>query len=411
MEPLNLVQTKKEWLYLFSFLLILLFFSYLFEYSKYRDFISNEVYFSSFEIQNIYPKERYTILKIKSDDIVCFTKYKGDIQFLKKEYINLYLDTRNISFLEYLQGFYTHSFGIERNNSSIKQIKQIQYINSQHNNTQLASIFQALFLAIPLDKHIQEYNSSLGISHLFAISGFHLGIIVGFFYFILNFIYKEIHKKFFPYRNKRYDILIFITLILLYYLYYIGFVPSFLRSFVMFIFALLLLRSNIKIFSYTTLLLVIFIILILFPKLLFSLSFWFSICGVFYIYLYIQYFQNLNKYISILFFNIWIFLAMNPIVHYFFDTTSLHQFLSPLLTLLFVVFYPCMLILHILGLGGIFDDFIIRFFSMNIAIIHITTPIYFFIGYIGLSIGAIFNKYIFYILNIALLYFVGYLYL
>ena len=174
-------------------------------------------------------------------------------------------------------------------------------IDGSPTTAQLTSIFQALFLAIPLDKYIQEYNSSLGISHLFAISGFHLGIIVGFFYFILNFIYKPIHKNFFPYRNKRYDILIFITLILLYYLYYIGFVPSFLRSFVMFVFGLLLLRSNIKIFSYTTLLLVIFIILILFPKLLFSLSLWFSICGVFYIYLYIQYFKNLNKYISILF--------------------------------------------------------------------------------------------------------------
>lgn len=102
---------------------------------------------------------------------------------------------------------------------------------------------------------------------------------------------------------------------------------------------------------------------------------------------------------------------MNPIVHYFFDTTSLYQFLSPFLTLLFVVFYPFMLILHIIGLGGIFDDFILKFFSMNITITHIATPLYFFIGYIGLSIGAIFNKYIFYILNITLVYFVGYLYL
>ena len=133
MEPLYLVHTKKGWLYLFSSLLIVLLFSYLFEYSKYKDFTANEVYFSSFEIQNIYPKENYTILKIKSDDVTCFTKYKGDIKFFKKQYVNLYLDTRKISFLEYLQGFYAHSFGIERNDSSTKQIKQIQYINSQHN--------------------------------------------------------------------------------------------------------------------------------------------------------------------------------------------------------------------------------------------------------------------------------------
>lgn len=411
MEPLYLVQSKKEWFYLFLSLSFFIFLSFLFEYSKYKDFQSNEIYFSDFEIQNIYPKENYTILKIKTDNFTCFTQYKGDLLFAKKDNITLYVDTRKISFLEYIQGFYTHSFGIEQTNKPILQQKQIEYIDKQHNTPYISSIFKGLFLAIPLDKDLQEYNSSLGISHLFAISGFHLGIIVGFFYFLLNTIYKPIHQQFFPYRNKRYDILLSITLILLFYLYYIGFVPSFLRSFVMFIFGLYLLRSNIKIFSYTTLLLVIFFILILFPKLLFSLSFWFSISGVFYIYLYIQYFKNLNKFISIIFFNLWIFLAMNPIVHYFFDTTSLYQFFSPILTLLFIIFYPLMLILHILGIGGIFDQYLLIFFSFDIDIKNIATPLSFFVAYIILSLGAIFNRYIFYLLNIALVYFLWYLYL
>jgi competence protein ComEC len=412
MEPLKLANSKKEWFYLLSFLFIIIFFNLLFEYQKYKEFSNEELYQTNAKVLNIYPKEEFTTIKLQSDSFTFFTSVSKDTNISKLNTISTTIITKQVTFFEYLKGFYTNTF----NNIIIPQSStHIHYlstqINNQHQNEKIASLFNALFFAIPLNKEVQELCAIYGISHLVAISGFHLGILSFVIYGVFYLFYNPIHQRYFPYRNKRFDLLIVTAIILFIYLIYINIVPSFLRAFVMFIFGLYFLRSNIKILSFQTLLIVVLFIMALFPKLLFSLSLWFSVAGVFYIYLFIQYFKNLNKYVAFFLFNIWIYLAINPITHYFFGTTSLVQLFSPLFTIGFSIFYPLELFLHFIGFGGLLDSLIEKWLSFKPNNVELLTPLWFFLLYLGISINAIFYKSSFILLNILFVIFNLYLYL
>ncbi len=313
--------------------------------------------------------------------------------------------TNNINFYQYLKGFYAKSFNISILKTSTNKIATYNFIEKQHPNKSIASFYNALFLATPVDKNIREMCSYFGVSHLVAISGFHLGVMSLVLYFILHLLYNNIHQKYFPYRNKRFDIMLVVTIILFIYLLFVNLVPSLLRAFVMFVFALFLLRNNIKLLSFETLFIIVLFIIALFPKLLFSLSLWFSVAGVFYIFLFLHYFKNSNKYLQFIVFNFWIYLAMNPIVHYFFPTTTIEQLFSPIFTLLFTIFYPLVALLHIFQIGNLLDSAIIYLMNYHITPIETHTPLIFFLLYIITSLLSIFYKYLFFFLNILFLLF------
>ena len=178
----------------------------------------------------------------------------------------------------------------------------------------------------------------------------------------------------------------------------------------MLILTIYFLRSNIKIVSYTNLFFTFLIVIALFPKFLFSLGFWFSIIAVFYIFLFIQYFKNLNKYFQIIFFNVWMFLVFNPIVHFYFPQTTYEQFLSIIINILFPIFYVFEIVAHIFGFAIYFDDFIKDFLSYKMNVFSVETPFYFLLIYMICSIASVFNKKIFLILNILIVIFNLYLY-
>ncbi len=165
--------------------------------------------------------------------------------------------------------------------------------------------------------------------------------------------------------------------VLVFYLVLTDIVPSLLRAFIMFSLGILYLRRNIEVLSFQTLLITLLLIITLYPKYLFSISLWFSVIGVFYIFLYIQYFKELPKVFSFLFFNFWIFAVFNPIVHYFFYNTSYEQLLSPFITLFFTLFYPIELFLHLIGFADIFDKYIIWFLEYRMFVFEIQTPLWF----------------------------------
>jgi competence protein ComEC len=311
-----------------------------------------------------------------------------------------------------MKGFFAPSFSIELIPSSLSIVENIhKKVREQHANDAIGDFYNTLFFATPLDKNLQNLCAIYGISHVVAISGFHLGIISVVLFFILNLLYSPLHQKYFPYRNKKMDILIVITIILFIYLLAINLVPSFLRSFVMFLFGLFLLRSNIKLFSFGSLAFVVLMIIAFFPKLLFSLSLWFSVAGVFYIFLYIHYLSAMNKYVSFLFFNFWIFFAINPITHFFFGTTAMVQLFSPFITIGFIVFYPLELLFHLIGFGDILDRFLEFWIATDPRYTLVFTPIWLFGIHIIISLLAIWYKFFFYLLNIVLLLFNCYLFL
>ena len=401
MEVLPLFKNNKEKKYFFFVVFLVFTFNLYLNFINYQNFKDEEVFKTDATILNIYKKENYQVLKLKTKNFICFTSANLVTSYKKLQEINLYLITKDISYYQFLNRFYTKNFNLKilPLKNSVKQ-NIYNKIDAQHINKDLSSTFLALFLAVPIENNVRNICANLGISHLIAISGFHLGIISLVLYYILNLIYKPLHQKYLPYRNKKFDLTLMIIVILFGYLMLTDLVPSLLRAFTMFIFGIFLLRNNIKLLSFETLLIVVLLIIALFPKLLFSLSLWFSVLGVFYIFLFIKYFKNLNRYIQFIIFNFWIYLAINPIIHYFFGTTAYEQLYSPILTILFTVFYPLTAFLHLIGYGGIFDDIITQGINMEIKSYELFTPVWFFIIYLLISFYAIISKKGFILLNI-----------
>ena len=381
------------------------------EYSKYQELIDDEVYETKVKVLNIYPKKDYNILRLSASNFDFFTNIDKSESVEKLDILNILILSKNISFLDYLKGFYAKSIifkKIEKQSSFKDEI--IKKIDSNHEDNITKELFQALFLAIPISKELRDICTNYGISHLIALSGFHLGVLSFVIYWIFYFPYTYLHKKYFLYRNKKYDLLLISISFLFFYLILTNVVPSLLRAFVMFVFAIFLLRYNIKLFSYTTLFIVFLIVISLFPKYFFSLGFWFSIIAVFYIFLFLQYFSKLNKYLQIVLFNLWMFLIFNPIVHFYFPQTSYEQFLSPLITILFTFFYPFEIFAHIFDFAIYFDGFIKKFLYWDMYVYNVETPFYFLIVYLMFSLASIFYKKAFWVLNILMIIFNLYLY-
>lgn len=268
-----------------------------------------------------------------------------------------------------------------------------------------------------MERSLREVASSLGIAHLFAISGFHLGVLTFVLYMAISPIYKYFQCRFFTYRNRFYDINMIILIVALIYLFVIDFSPSFLRSFVMFAFGLFAIFSGVALLSFRLLFACVAIILSLSPHIIFSIGFWLSVSGVFYIYLFLQYFNTIpksknGKILYAIMLNISVFLHMFPLSHYFFYTFSVYQIFSPFLTLIFVGFYPLALFLHIVGFGGIFDSILYRIFSHNYHNINLQTPLWVIIPYILCSLLSIKYRLAYYLLIIfCILFFASVIYL
>ena len=382
------------------------------EYSKYLDLIEEEIFETQVEVLNIYQKDDFDILKLKASNFDFFTSFPKDEKIDKFQTLNIVFISKDISFLEYLKGFYTKTvyFDFLEKKEKFKD-EIIKKINSNHQDKMISELFQALFLALPISKELRDICTNYGIAHVIALSGFHIVVLSFCIYWIVYFPYSFFHQKFFPYRNKRFDILIFTLIFLLYYLILTDIVPSLLRAFVMFCLGIYLLRSNIKIFSYMTLFYTFLIVMALFPKYIFSLGFWFSIMAVFYIYLFLQYFKNLNKYFQLFFFNLWMFLIFNPIVHFYFPQTTIEQFLSIIITITFAIFYLFEIVAHIFDFAIYFDGYIKEFLEYKFYVYEVKTPFYFFIVFLISSFLSIFYKKAFWILNILMIIFNLFLYL
>ena len=175
------------------------------------------------------------------------------------------------------------------------------------------------------------------------------------------------------------------------------------------LFAFFLYDRGIKILSFNSLFLVVGALLALWPTLLFSLGFWFSVSGVFYIFLFLHHFKGLKVWQSFILMHLWVYVAMLPVVHYFFGAFSLHQLFSPVLTMGFIVFYPMSLLLHLVGEGALLDGLLRFFLGVEISVIDVRINLYLFIFSVFLSLLAIFQKRIFYGLLFFDLMFLGYL--
>ncbi len=227
------------------------------KYSQYKDFIYEEVYETSSQVVNIYKKDDFDILKLKSDNFTFFSKFQKNSFVKKGDTLKLGILSLDIDFMDFLKGFYTKTiyFDILNTKASFKK-KLEEKIKLIHLNSLISQFYNALFFASPISQDLRTIFSNYGISHLIALSGFHISVFSFILFSLFYYPYKILQDRFFPYRNRKYDILLLSLAVIFVYLIFTGLMPSLLRAFVMMIIGVFLLRFDIKIFSFLTLLFV-----------------------------------------------------------------------------------------------------------------------------------------------------------
>ncbi|MCF6245670.1 MAG: ComEC/Rec2 family competence protein, partial [Sulfurovum sp.] len=373
LEKPKLFQTRKGFIVVVLLLVFIIAIRLFFVYDTYQNFISKPFYYTHAEVIIAYEKTKkgrsYTVLKLKSDEGFTFYTTTHRKENFNHKILRLQLfPSSDIGFKDYLGTFYVKS-KIKHQEIIAETFKDtlLKKVAIQHDNTSLASFYNAIFFATPLDKVLREKIALLGVSHLVALSGFHLGILWGLVYGVLYFFYRPLQQKFFPFRQALFDVGLLAIFLLGLYVWFVGSPPSLLRSYAMVFVGWGVLLLGMELLSFTFLTSIMLILVTLFPSLLVSLSFWLSVAGVFYIFQLLQYTKHLNKWlISFLVIPLGIFVLMQPVVHVVFGMTSSYQLFSPLLSILFVPFYPLVMCLHLLGIGDVLDGALQWLFSLPV---------------------------------------------
>ena len=404
LEKPKLFPEKKTFVWVLLFFLFVILIRLSIEYQAYQNFISKPFYYTHAKVLNAYEKakgnKRYQVLKLRSEDGFTFytTNYSKDNFNHKRLRLQIF-PNKSISFSDYLGTFYVKS-RIKAQELLPLTFKDdlLEKVAKEHKDTSLQSFYNAIFFATPLEKDLREKISMLGVSHLVALSGFHLGILWGLVYGLLLLLYRPLQQRFFPYRHALFDVGIVAMMILGVYLWFVDFPPSLLRSYAMVLVGWIVLLLGMELLSFTFLATIILILVALFPSLVVSLSFGLSVAGVFYIFLLLQYSKGVKTWvITLIFIPLGIFVLILPVVHTVFAVTSVYQLLSPLLSLLFIPFYPLVMVLHLLGFGSLFDTALLALFSMPQSSTEALFPVWAMLGYVSLSIGAIWSEKLFWL--------------
>ncbi|MEA2028640.1 MAG: ComEC/Rec2 family competence protein [Campylobacterota bacterium] len=390
-----------------------------FIYSEYREFITKPFFFTTAKVLHQYPKEgkygSYKLLKLHTQEGLTLYLSARDQDFSNAKVRIQIFPTQKIGYQEYLNGFFIKGYLKEvtylKSNTFKEKLKH--NIKAQHTHHEMIEFYHAIYLATPLSREFRQKVATLGVSHLIALSGLHLTILSSVIFFILWLLYHPLQKRYFPYRHAFIDIGLMVLLALGFYTYFVGMPPSLVRSYAMLVIGWIALVMGFRLLSFEFLLVVVLALLALFPKLIVSLALWFSISGVFYIYLIDHYTQAIqSKVVKTILFPIGIYLFMLPITHLFFDTTALVQLSSPLTSILFTFFYPFSIGLHLIGQGGLLDSMLLNFFALGSEESYgILLDISLFVGYLVLSIASIWSRIAFAILVAMVLLYATMLYI
>ena len=379
------LQNKQNFLIFCLFCILIFFINSAISYYKYQIFMDNGEQELTARVISSYQKmgsdgKKRQILKLQTDDFTFYTIGSRSDDLKAGDSIFLSVINLDVSFKDYLAStFYMPSFSREKlpqkpAHSFNQKLQSLIY--AQHENSKIAQLYSALFLGTNIDGELRDDVSNWGVAHLIAISGYHLGVISAVCFFLLKLVFKPIYARYLPYRSYIFDFTIVIFLVLCFYFYMIGFIASFLRAFLMSVAGFYMICKKIKILNFYTLFGVILFSVALFPQLLFSVGFYFSCLGVFYIFVYLFYFApKFNLVANSLLLNLYVFFAMEVAVLYFFPLISLLQLSVLALNYLFGVFYPLSFLLHIFGYGGIFDEILSKMLAFRLSSnnLHIST--------------------------------------
>jgi len=404
LAPPPLFKNRKEFILVALILVTIIVARLFFIYQDYKEIKGLNSYYTEAQVINLYDGRGYkggsTLLKLKSTDGLDFYLYTQKRAPKRYDWIRVELKLKKgTTFFDYLKGFFAYGEVVEHVEDGFDAKGYLRgLIDKQHNGyDKIKTFYHAIFLADPLDRELRDKISAFGVSHLVAISGFHLGILWLIVFGAIYVPYRYFQQKKFPWRHRNIDLGLFVLVFLGIFVLFVGAPPAIVRSYVMLLIGWLILIFGLELLSFKFLAFATLSILAVAPKLIASLGLLLSISGVFYIFLVIKWLGDRGaRFISLIGIPVGIFLLMFPIGHYFFPTTTIWQLSSPVLSIAFIVFYPIVALLHFFGLGSLFDAPLLWLFSLPQKSINIYMPIYLIYLYVTLSIGSIFSKKLFY---------------
>jgi competence protein ComEC len=374
------------------------------EFYRYQIFSKLALHVKTATVLNHYQKtnekgKTYDVIKLKLDSgEQMYTVSWKPLRIELKSRVKVKFELKSLSFKEYLSGFFAPSkfiYEIYEDNPPFDVRPLYRFVKEQHEESIMGELYSALLFATPLSKELRESVQKWGITHLVAISGYNVGVISFLLFFLLKPFYTFFQNRYFPYRNVTADLMPIIFLVLVGYMALIDYVPPFMRAVVMSVVGFFFFSRGVTLLSFELLAMVVLGILAFIPSLFFSLSFWFSIVGVFYLFLFLHHVKWKSKIGLFLGLDIFVFTAMLPIVHAFFSVFTPLQLTSPLWSAVFIVFYPLGLFLHVIVEGNLLDYCVLAFLHVKTQSYHLSVPYWFLIPYGVLSILSIWSRKLF----------------
>ncbi len=393
-EPLPLFASRKQIVYFIASASFFFLFSLGNEYRAYKALTRFDDAVVRATVVQQYEKRRegrtYQVLKLLSESgAPFFISAPTALRDLQGYGVRIWLKTDRLDFPAYLRGFFAYG-----KIDSVSAQREWKYrvgeaAAAQHTDARVGALFSALFAATSLPPDLRQTLGRLGISHLLAISGFHLGLLSLLLFVLLRYPYRYAQSRWFPWRNANRDLFFLGALMLLGYALFLQLPPSVLRAFAMMLIGFFFYDRGIRLLSFQTLFVTVALLLAFWPRLLFSVGFWLSVAGVFYIFLFLRRFGGRGKVFTFVGIHLWVYMMMLPIALALFGTFSaLHPF-SVLWTMLFIPFYPLSLLLHAVGAGGVLDAAVLWMLTLPATAVSVDAGGILLSGWIALSLLAL----------------------
>lgn len=403
LERVDLFDRKSGSLF-FLILLLITFLSLGWEYYHYKEFVKfddplvrAEVIDQEVRLIADRPKTSIKFRLENGANVRCaMSPYLRD---LRGREVLVELQVAKVTFLDYLKGFRTRGLIYEVYPALSLKEQWYRRIALQHNDQSMKELYGALFVATAMSQELQALVGAMGLSAVLSISGYHFGILSLIAYFFLRTPYRLVQNRYFPYRHGNRDLFWIVGGLLFAYLLILEFNPAMVRSFGMIVVGYWLYDRGIKIVSFQTLLIAVGLLLAFFPRLFFSLSFWFSSFGVLSIFIFIRYYEHWKPWQIFLALHLWCYLVLLPISLAIFGTFSWNHMASIPINLVFNLYYPSVLLLHWTPWGDLFDSILIKMFDSG-ELRNVVIPIWIGVLSIVLALSAMRWKSAFWILGL-----------
>ena len=394
----------KSGIYFTLFLLLIASLSLLWEYTRYRELtrFDDPLIRASVidqEVRMIGDKPRTSIKFRLENGATVRSAMSPYLRDLRGREVLVELWVAKVTFLDYLRGFRTRGTIQEVYPELSLKEQWYRRIAGVHEDAWMRELYGALFVATPMSQELQELVGAMGLSHILSISGYHYGIISLIAYFLLRSPYRWLQGRYFPWRHGNRDLFLAVASILFFYLWALEFNPAMVRAFGMLVVGYWLYDRGIKIVSFQTLLIAVGLLLAFWPKLFFALGFWFSAFGVLSIFVFLRYYEHWKPWQIFLALHIWCYLVLLPISLAIFGKFGWAHIGSIPLALLFNLYYPAVVALHLSPWGNFFDPWLLRLFEAG-DVHMVNVPMWAGWLSIALSVGAMWRKEAFWALGL-----------